>query len=386
MSAADSPWIKWWTDDFLMGVVDLAADEIGVYTVLLNLMASRGGPIPDDRRWLARRCGSTTRRFNQIIDHLTALGKLQHRDGLIGNRRMIEELEARRAKSSKARGSAMARWHADQDELPLETGTDSRAHGTPAPAPESKIISGKNEDNLEIISPKKSQKPRQSANSANANASGLAGARVRSSEDSEESSTHPNGLPPCAPAREAPDPPGRLGNADLKTLYDAVCEAAGFATASPAAIDRAYTHIEKWRDEGFDFDEVVIPAIRAEVLQTDEPTRTLGRFNKRIRHEAARHAASKAKAQPYRAPQVPKLNPEGEDPKFLPLRTDLLDKLGDATYCLAFNPITFREGEQGDKRILVVNGRDYETDRLRHGRFKALLLASAQPYGFADVW
>jgi hypothetical protein len=87
---------------------------------------------------------------------------------------------------------------------------------------------------------------------------------------------------------------GLLANADLKVLYDAVCEASGFTSADPGAISRAFAQIERWRNNGFDFDEVVIPTIRhciANDLPEPGPTRTLGRFNKAITHEHARRKA-----------------------------------------------------------------------------------------------
>lgn len=420
--AADSPWIKWWTDDFLMGVVDLAADEIGVYAVLLNLMASRGGPIPDDRRWLARRCGTGTRRFNQIIDRLTELGKLQHREGLIGNRRMIEELEVRTSKSAQARSAAMQRWHADQNELPLEAGltrahADPRAHESQKP----KIISRKNEVKNVLFSSGKRQKSRTSPKNADADASPLAGARVRGSEDSERN-TQPNPthrLAPSARAREAADPldeslglgestpvltaasaalldpvsldtdrSGGPTRGDTKSLYDAVCETAGFMPTQEAAIDRAMRQVDKWRKAGIDFDEVVLPVIRAAVLASDEPTRVLGRFNPTVQLEHAKRKAAVAKGEPYTPPEGPKLSPPDEDPALFPLRTDLLKALGERSYCLTLNRVRLEDGGtcNGDKHPLRVAGPAYLLEPLRQGPIAKLIRKLARDYGFTDVW
>ena len=50
--ANDSAWTKIYHDDFLQGcrAANLNAEEIGVYAVVLFLIASRGSPIEDDRR------------------------------------------------------------------------------------------------------------------------------------------------------------------------------------------------------------------------------------------------------------------------------------------------------------------------------------------------
>lgn len=377
--AADSPWIKWWTDDFLMGVVDLAADEIGVYAVLLSLMASRGGPIPDDRRWLARRCGTGTRRFNQIVDRLTEMGKLQHRDGLIGNRRMIDELNARSSKSTQARSAAMQRWHSDQEELPLEPGL-TRARTRPR-APESrktKIISRKNEEQKVLISSNKRDKVRTSPKNAHADASPLAGARVRSSEDSEEEDHIPSHSDSGARAREGPP---------LRQAYDAVCQAAGFKPTDPAAIDRAMSHVDRWLHDGWDLDTVILPAIRADIAETEHPTRTLGRFTKRIRHEAARTKAKASRAPPKHSNGTPVLEPPGEDPVFVPVRKALLEQLGPQTYATWFNAITFEDcGQlQGDKHPLKLTGKAFLLDRIRADH-SSTIRALAKPHGFTDLW
>jgi len=88
----DQRYIKMWTSDFLAGVVDLNADETGCYAILLVLMADRGGPLPDDAQWLARRCNMTTRSFNRTVARLIDLGKIERRNGMLGNQRMMMEM------------------------------------------------------------------------------------------------------------------------------------------------------------------------------------------------------------------------------------------------------------------------------------------------------
>jgi hypothetical protein len=198
--------------------------------------------------------------------------------------------------------------------------------------------------------------------------------------DKEEESSHPT--------TSTETRAGRLGNADLKVLFDTVCAESGFNPTQPAAIDRAMTQIEKWRDAHIDFDDVILPAIRAEVLTSPDPTRTLGRFDKRIRHEHARAKAAEKKSEQYVPPQVPKLNPDGEDPVFLPLRTDLLEALGERSYCTSLNKIRFKDdGEcQGDRHPLKIEGPDYLLEPVRRGQLAKLILDRARNYGFTEIW
>src|SRR3546814_5348741 len=114
---AENPYIKWWTSDFLNGVIDLTAEEIGVYAVLLALIADRGGPVTDDPQWLARRCGTTTRGFNRIRDRLMDAGKIERRNGLLGNRRMLAEVTERDKKSKQATDAARSRWTKWHEEI-----------------------------------------------------------------------------------------------------------------------------------------------------------------------------------------------------------------------------------------------------------------------------
>jgi hypothetical protein len=195
----------------------------------------------------------------------------------------------------------------------------------------------------------------------------------------EEDSTHPNS--------ESDSREGRLANADLKTLYDEVCAAAGICLVQPGAIDRAMTQVEKWRDLGCDFDDVVLPAIRVVVLSTDEPTRTLARFNARVLHEHAKRKAAARKGESYEPPQIPHLSPEGEDPQFFALRTELLDRVGPSLFCLAFNGVTFEDvTDSPNGRPLRILGPDFRRESLRGGDWGRILASTARIMGFTEIW
>lgn len=376
--AADAPWLKWWTDDFLLECVDLSADEIGVLAVLRSLMASRGGPIPDDRRWLARRCGTTTRRLGVILQRLADHEILEHRDGMIGHPPTLEEIARRTEKSGKARTAAMERWHPGQEEMDFEAQPRAPARARTERRETRTLSPEKTGEKTKIISQPKRDKSRKQAKNADANASRPCG-RARSSEDSESDSTHPN--------LNSSDSRGRLADADLKTLYDAVCDAAGFHPVSPTQIDRAMTYVQNWRKAGMDFDLTVLPVIRAEVAKAEEPTRTLGRFRAQIDHA---HAKAAARAQAGLEPTVPvePITEPGDEPEqFRPIRKKLLETLGARAYAMVFNQIRFEDaGESAGRHPIRVKGPAFMTEALTHGKWRAPLMKAARPHGFTEVW
>jgi len=392
---AESPWIKFYTSDFLTGVADLQAEEIGIYTVLLALIWDKGGPIPDDPAWLARRAGTSTRKFNQVRNRLIELGKLEARDGLLGNRRAIQEVGKRDGKSAQARNAALTRWRsAGEPELPLEqaekpTGTDlapvARARGgdylgnnrpknAETPGDKDVLISGKNDT-----------KPQKTADIADADASSPV-ARARSQSPETRITSQPDSL---QTPRES-----RLDDRDLQALYDAVCEAAGFATASPAAIDRAYRQVQAWRDAGIDFEKVVLPTIRHTVANSSDPTRVLGRFDKAIRHEHARSAAKAANGSAYVAPASPITVREDEEPVFALIRQDLLERMGAPTFCLFVNHVRFEAVDMAGSPLRDGKPRTpMKVVQLRPGGHKlmdsdrvSVLRNIAAKHGFGEIW
>jgi uncharacterized protein YdaU (DUF1376 family) len=347
---AESPWIKFYTSDFLTGVADLQAEEIGIYTVLLALIWDKGGPIADDAAWLARRAGTSTRKFNQVRIRLIELGKLEARNGLLANRRALDEVTKRDGKSAQARNAALTRWKVEgEPELPL--GQAAKPVGTKvAPRararsadylPKNGQINGRNsEDKDVLISGNNQQEPQKSAIPGDADACfpSRAGAFQRSevritpqpnsspdaarggigsldeSAEHNHNSAHQNEAPPHSSegghaseeAGRADHPQGpdagakksRLDDTDLHALFDAACEAAAFRPVAPDAINRAYATVEAWRGERFNFEHVVVPVIRAAILQTEEPTRILNRFTNAIRHAQARYDRGAGKPSP----------------------------------------------------------------------------------------
>lgn len=85
-------WYKRCGADFIHGTMMLSLEEKGAYSLCLDLIYDRGGPIPDDARWLSGVCGVSIRKWNAIRQRLLDLGKLVVEDGLISNARATAEL------------------------------------------------------------------------------------------------------------------------------------------------------------------------------------------------------------------------------------------------------------------------------------------------------
>ncbi len=90
-----APWIKWEAAAFLNGIVGMTAEEIGVYTLILNLIYDKGGPIKDDRVRIARRCLMRPTSFEKVFSRLVEDGKLSVKNGLISNARAESVIETR---------------------------------------------------------------------------------------------------------------------------------------------------------------------------------------------------------------------------------------------------------------------------------------------------
>lgn len=391
---ADAPWFKFWTENFLAGVADLNPEQRGVYITLLALMYDREGPLAYDPQSLAARCNMTTRAFNRILAQLIEIpGKIERRGDMLGNKRALAELAQRRTKSGKARQAALTRWrNAREPELDLDQ-PPARAH-----ARGGKKLAEKLPEKLREKPPVKNREMAENRQSAPENASGLAGARVRGLRDN----THPTpeSEPPVrAHARPREEPPqepkpSRLDDSDLKALFDAVCDAAGFRPVAPDQINRAFAEIERWRADGWDFDLDVIPIIDGIMAKAspDDRTRTLGRFRQHIAHAHARRIAQlKTGIKP--APPPEKIDPiflfDGEPPEVEPFRRDLHDAVGEWGYTRYLHQVRFRPlgpEEMGDdeRRPLEAKGeflgKRYLTDQRQR------IIGIVKRHGWTDLW
>lgn len=101
------PWYRRYPGDFIGGTLQLTLEEKGAYSIALDLMYQRGGPIPDDPQWIARVCGCPVQRWKKIRARLIEVGKLNLTDdGRLANGRATYEMQRDRNRSAvqSARG------------------------------------------------------------------------------------------------------------------------------------------------------------------------------------------------------------------------------------------------------------------------------------------
>ena len=71
----------------------MTLEEKGAYSLLLDLMYVRGGPVPDEPRYIAGVCNCSVRKWNSIRARLIELGKVEIVDGFLTNHRAEKEIE-----------------------------------------------------------------------------------------------------------------------------------------------------------------------------------------------------------------------------------------------------------------------------------------------------
>lgn len=106
-------WYKRYGMDFIHGTFNLTLEEKGAYSLCLDLIYDRGGPIPDDPRWLSGICGVSIRKWNSLRQALINAGKLTAENGFLDNARARFELvssqfHARKQAESGAKGGRKA--------------------------------------------------------------------------------------------------------------------------------------------------------------------------------------------------------------------------------------------------------------------------------------
>lgn len=111
---SDHPWYKRYGADFVHGCLGLTLEQKGAYSLCLDLIYDRRGPIPDDPRWLAGVCGVSVRKWKTLRAALIADGKIVERESGLSNVRAEKEIEnalktARKHAENGAKGGNKSR-------------------------------------------------------------------------------------------------------------------------------------------------------------------------------------------------------------------------------------------------------------------------------------
>jgi uncharacterized protein YdaU (DUF1376 family) len=124
-------------DDWLSGTLDLTLEQEAAYLRVCLLIYSRGGPIPDNERWLAGACRVSTRRWRALRQALVDAGKITIVDGLIHQSRCRIELEKSANFARKQRENVSKRWRKipESSAKPLADNemADTSVHTKPIP-------------------------------------------------------------------------------------------------------------------------------------------------------------------------------------------------------------------------------------------------------------
>lgn len=111
----------------------------------------------------------------------------------------------------------------------------------------------------------------------------------------------------------------------------AVLDAAGLRPSSDEQRDKASEWLQLWTKAGIDLDGTILPVIRATVAESDDPTSSLKRFDRRIRHADARERARLRANGKGPSATVPTPT-DDTDPRLAQIRDTLRRDCGGRTY------------------------------------------------------
>jgi uncharacterized protein YdaU (DUF1376 family) len=142
---SQSPFIPFYTSDFLGGTGGMTAATKGVYITLLCLMYESEGPLAQKWDMLSRRCGATLPAFKNAVQDLIDDGKIVILDGGIWSEKCEKHLSQRRDRSISASAAANKRWQKTEQKQGQADANASVPQCKPEPEPEPDI---KEEDTI----------------------------------------------------------------------------------------------------------------------------------------------------------------------------------------------------------------------------------------------
>ena len=107
---SERPWYKRYPSDFINGSLRLDLEEKGAYSMIIDLIHDKHGPIDNDARWLGRVFGCSTRKAAKLVDKLCAGGWIEVAEGQIFQDRAVSDslssvLDHRKLAESGAKGA-----------------------------------------------------------------------------------------------------------------------------------------------------------------------------------------------------------------------------------------------------------------------------------------
>lgn len=133
---SESPYIPFYTSDFLGGTSGMTAATKGVYITLLSLMYEAEGPLTQAWDTLARRSGCTLPAFKKAIETLVDDGKVEVSDAGIWSEKCDKHIAQRRERSDSAKAAAGKRWEKIKEKQRKTDANAMRTQCQPEPEPE----------------------------------------------------------------------------------------------------------------------------------------------------------------------------------------------------------------------------------------------------------
>lgn len=135
---SETPYIPFYTSDFLGGTSGMTASCKGVYITILCLIYEAEGPLKQKWDILARRCGCTLPAFKRAVSDLEDDGKLEVSEAGIWSPKCEKHLTQRRERQNSARSAAETRWGKTKQKQGKADAGAMRKQCQPEPEPDIK--------------------------------------------------------------------------------------------------------------------------------------------------------------------------------------------------------------------------------------------------------
>ena len=133
---SDSPFVPFYTSDFLAGTSGMTAASKGVYITLLCLLYEAETPLPQSWETLARRCGCTLPAFRRAIESLKDDGKVVITEAGIWSPKCERHIAQRRERQRSATAAAKTRWEKEKEKQGEGDAGAMRGQCEPEPEPD----------------------------------------------------------------------------------------------------------------------------------------------------------------------------------------------------------------------------------------------------------
>lgn len=132
---SETPYVPFYTSDFLAGTSGMTSSVKGVYITLLCLMYEAEGPLTQKWDMLARRCGCTLPAFERSLSVLQDDGKVEITEAGIWSPKCDKHIAERRERSNSAKAAAKKRWGKTEQKQGMEDAGAMRTQCQPEPEP-----------------------------------------------------------------------------------------------------------------------------------------------------------------------------------------------------------------------------------------------------------